>query len=122
MKKEELKTKLEEYWYDNQYLKEKVKEVEEMNQLIRLGKASEIIIETKKHEEHEMSKIIKKKNYIESLFQNLSQPYRTLMYFKYISFLTFDQIASRMNYSTKRIYQLHNTAITDLLTIINKEA
>ena len=119
MLKNELKTLLEDYWYDNQYLKEKAKEVESMNNLIRSGKGSDFIVSTKQYEESEMSKIIEKKKYIEGLFQNLNQPYRTIMYMKYITFLTFDQIADRMNYSTKRIYQLHSEAFSILLNSIN---
>ena len=119
MNKLELKAKLDEYWFDNQYLKEKIKEIEAINQQIRTGKSSDLILKIKKNEELEMSKNIKKKNYIENIFQNLSQPYRTLMYLKYISFLTFDQIADRMNYSTKGIYQLHGEALNKLLDIIN---
>lgn len=122
MLKEELKNILEEYWYDNQYLKEKAKEVEIIDNLIRTGKASEFIANSKQYEVSEMSKIIEKKKYIEGLFQSLNQPYRTLMYMKYISFLTFDQIADRMNYSTKRIYQLHGEAISKLLKAINTPA
>ena len=119
MTKEELKTLLEDYWYDNQYLKEKAKEVESMNKLILGGKASDFVINTKKYEETEMSKIIDKKKRIEHLFEKLNQPYRTIMYMKYITFLTFDQIADRMNYSTKRIYQLHSEGLTLLLNSIN---
>lgn len=120
MLKEELKVMLEEYWYDNQFLKEKAKEVEAMDTLIRMGKGSDFIATTKQYEVSEMSKIIEKKKYIEGLFQNLNQPYRTIMYMKYIVFLTFDQIADRMNYSTKRIYQLHSEALSILLSNINE--
>lgn len=120
MLKEELKNMLEEYWYDNQFLKEKAKEVEAMDTLIRMGKGSDFIATTKQYEVSEMSKIIEKKKYIERLFQNLNQPYRTIMYMKYIVFLTFDQIADRMNYSTKRIYQLHSEALSILLNNINE--
>ena len=119
MTKECLKELLEEYWYDNQYLKEKAKEVETMNKLIFAGKGSNFLSTTKLYEEAEMSKIIEKKKHIENLLQNLSQPYRTIMYMKYITFLTFDQIADRMNYSTKRIYQLHGEAINKLLIFVN---
>ena len=119
MTKECLKELLEEYWYDNQYLKEKAKEVETMNKLILAGKGSDFLSETKLYEEAEMSKIIDKKKLIENLLQNLTQPYRTIMYMKYITFLTFDQIADRMNYSTKRIYQLHGEAINKLLLVVN---
>lgn len=119
MTKECLKELLEEYWYDNQYLKEKAKEVETMNKLILAGKSSDFLCATKLYEEAEMSKIIEKKKHIENLLQNLTQPYRTIMYMKYITFLTFDQIADRMNYSTKRIYQLHGEAINKLLIVVN---
>ncbi len=119
MLKEELKTLLEDYWYDNQYLKEKAKEVESMDLLIRSGKGSDFIVSTKRYEESEMTKIIEKKRYIEGLFQTLNQPYRTIMYMKYVTFLTFDQIADRMNYSTKRIYQLHSEGMSILLQSIN---
>ncbi|MBQ3213971.1 MAG: hypothetical protein IJB10_03070 [Clostridia bacterium] len=119
MNKEELKNKLEEYWYDNKYLEEKTKEIESINHLIKIGKTSNLIITTKKHSEMEISKIVKKKKYIETLFQKLIQPYQILMYLRYISFLTFDEIADRMNYSTKRIYQLHTEALNKLLDVIN---
>ena len=119
MLKEELKRLLEDYWYDNQYLKEKAKEVESIDTLMHFDKNSDFIKNTKKYEESEMSKIIEKKKYIERLIQKLNQPYRTIMYFKYITSLTFDQIAARMNYSTKRIYQLHSEAINDLLKLID---
>lgn len=119
MLKAELKLLLEEYWFDNQYLKEKEKEVESINKIIHSNKATNYILDTKKYEEAEMSKLLEKKKHIEGLFQNLQQPYRTIMYMKYISFLSFDQIADRMNYSTKRIYQLHSEAINTLLQTIN---
>lgn len=120
MLKDELKKILEEYKYDYQYLKEKSKEVEEINSLIRSGKNYEYVIVSQKYEEKELSELVEKKKYVESLLKNLGQPYRTIMYMKYISFLTFDEIAYRMNYSTKRIYQLHSEGITILLKKINE--
>ena len=120
MLKDELKKILEEYKYDYQYLKEKSKEVEEINSLIRSGKNYEYVIVSQKYEEKELSELVEKKKYVESLLKNLGQPYRTIMYMKYITFLTFDEIAYRMNYSTKRIYQLHSEGITILLKKINE--
>ena len=119
MSKEELKTLLENYWYDKHYLTEKIKEIEVIDNLISKGQSSEFMLSTKKYEENEMSKIMESKKYIESLLQQLPQPYRTIMYMKYITFLTFDQIADRINYSTKRIYQLHGEAMNKLLVIVN---
>lgn len=119
MSKEELKSLLEDYWFDNQYLKEKSKEITSVSKLIANSSSSQIFDDSIHYEEEQMKNILNKKRYIESLIQNLNQPYKTLMYMKYITFLTFDQIADRMNYSTKRIYQLHNEAITKLLITIN---
>ncbi len=121
MNKEKLKNMLEEYWYDNQYLKEKAKEINNMESLLHTNKNSEFFTATKEYEESQMLKIVEKKKYIESLIQDLSQPFRTIMYMKYISFLTFDQIAGKMNYSTKRIYQLHSEGLNKLLSIINSD-
>lgn len=118
MKKEKLKEFLTEYWYDDKFLKEKTKEMATFNKLLTTNESS-IFNSSKQYEEDQIKRIFDKKYKIENLFQQLKQPHRTIMYMKYISFLTFDQIAVRMNYSTKRIYQLHNDAMESLLTIIN---
>ena len=66
-------------------------------------------------------KIFKKKNYIEHIIQRLSQPYKTIMFMKYISFMSFDQIADKMHYSTKRIYQLHSEGLAQMTSLSEKE-
>lgn len=119
MHKEELKIILSDYRYDYQYLQEKAKEIEKINKMIKDGNDAEIFCQTRQYEQAEMNKIIEKKKYIESLLQGLTQPHRTIMYMKYVTFLTFDQIADKMHYSTKRIYQLHSEAMTALLENIN---
>lgn len=120
MSREELKELFESYWYDNQYLNEKFKEVELFNKLTLNQSDQSFFIDTKENEKMEIMKILKKKKHIETLIQNLSQPYRTILYMKYISFFTFDQIADKIHYSTKRIYQLHSDALKQL-TIITAE-
>lgn len=120
MSRDELKELLESYWYDNQYLKEKFKEVESFNKLTMNHSDSEFIIDTKENEKSEIKKILEKKKFIESLIQQLQQPYRTILYMKYISFFTFDQIADKIHYSTKRIYQLHSDALNQLKIITSK--
>lgn len=130
MTKEQLKNFLEDYWYDNHYLNEKVKELEKIkvqNEKLNHLKtyfneknsSSSLLVINEEQEEQRMKNIVNKKQMIENLIESLSQPYRTIMYFKYICFLTFDQIADKMNYSTKRIYQLHNEGLTNLLKYIN---
>ena len=121
MNREKLRKLFEEYWYDNQFVKEKMKEINSIDKQIQEGSKSEILIRSKEYETAEITKVIEKKKYIESLFEALPQPHRTVMYMKYVSFLTFDQIADRMNYSTKRIYQLHAEALDTLLVNINSQ-
>ena len=117
-KNSEIIKELERYWYDQQYLKEKLKEVEQFDKISSKSNNAEFLSETKQIEESEIKMFFQKKKSLERKIQNLNQPYRTLMYLKYISFFNFDQIASRMNYSKKRIYQLHSEAI-ELICQIN---
>ena len=119
MNKEELKNLLEDYWFDNQYLKEKSKEINNVSKLFSYSSSSQLLDDSLQYEEAQIKNILCKKQKVESLIQSLNQPYKTIMYMKYITFLTFDQIADRMNYSTKRIYQLHNEGLTKLLSNIN---
>lgn len=129
MKKEKTKAELEGYWYDYQYFLEKTKEIDKMKEEVQkyalrlrelennnlatgeLDKCINDIIRRQAEEENMLLSIITKKQKIEETIQNIPQPERTILYFKYVRFLTFDQIASRMNYSTKRIYQLHAIAL-----------
>jgi RNA polymerase sigma factor (sigma-70 family) len=121
MNREEVKNMLEEYWYDNQYLKEKTKEVEKITAMMIKNPNLEIYQVSKKQEEEILFKLLAKKKRIDDLIERLSQPYRIIMYLKYITFLTFDQIADQMNYSTKRIYQLHSEGVNKLQELINNE-
>lgn len=118
--KEQLKSVLEAYWFDNQYLKEKTKEINSVSNLLSNTGTDQVFSDSIEYEKQQMRNILNKKRYIESLIQNLGQPYKTIIYMKYVAFLTFDQIAGRMNYSTKRIYQLHNEALNKLLLTINE--
>lgn len=119
MSKEELKNLLEDYWFDNQYLKEKSKEITSVSKIFSYSASSQLLDASLQFEEEQIKNILYKKQKVESLIQSLKQPYKTIMYMKYITFLSFDQIADRMNYSTKRIYQLHNEGIAKLLSNIN---
>ena len=121
MNREEVKNMLEEYWYDNQNLKEKTKEVEKITAMMIKNPNLEIYQVSKKQEEEILFKLLAKKKRIDQLIERLNQPYRIIMYLKYITFLTFDQIADQMNYSTKRIYQLHSEGVNKLQELINNE-
>ena len=118
MDKNELKQLLESYVYDVQYLREKSQEIEFINKLKNEGDA-EVINQALEQEKTKIAKIMNKKKNIENLFDSLNQPYHTVMYLRYIRSFNFDQIAHKMDYSTKRIYQLHSEAINKILSKIN---
>lgn len=121
MTKEALKELLESYWYDKQYLAEKAKEIQSVQNLINKNNNQELFIDSKGYEESIAHTLIEKKKYVEGLIQELTQPYKTIFYLRYITFLTFDQIADRISYSTKRVYQLHSEGFAKLLVISSQK-
>ncbi len=130
MTKQELKQMLESYRFDMQYLEEKIKELEKTKKQIELflksntdkANSSEIYsvyIEKQNREQAIVKIALEGKKYVENAIQTLSQPFKTIVYLRYVGNLTFDEIAAKMNYSTKRIYQLHSEAMEKLLININ---
>lgn len=122
------KEELESYWFDYQYILEKSKENDAINNIVKQtccrleeinsqNKSASVqqsmaeVVDKQLREEEMFIKVMNKKQSIEDAINKLMQPYKTVLYLKYIRFLTFDQIADRMKYSTKRIYQLHNEAL-----------
>lgn len=130
MNKTELKKYLDDYWFDNQYITQKIKELEDTkkrnDKILDLSllsnniHASTLYQESQQQEENRLKELLSKKQQIEENIGKLSQPYKTIMYFRYICFLNFDQIADKTNYSTKRIYQLHSEGLLKLLDIYNE--
>lgn len=126
--RELIKKELESYWYDGIYYAEKIKEIE-----IIINDISRITLQEQDFENSFMfnnnKKLLKRltdrlnndQKIFDDLFQKkqkteislgkMSQPYKTIMYLKYIMFNTFDEIAVKMCYSPKRIYQLHSIAL-----------
>lgn len=116
---------LESYKYDYQYFVEKSKDIEKLKiqiekSLNRLKEMKENNIEVKElnaqiqniinrqaKEEAALDTLMLKKQTIENRINLLGQPYKNVFFLKYITGNTFDEIALKMNYSTKRIYQLH---------------
>ena len=122
MTRNELKKLLEEYQYDDKYLKEKVKEIERIKKQCNAladDEQKETLKEFIKKEDQRLRFIMSKKDRVEDIINCLDQPLKTLMYLKYIRFFTFDQVADAMSYSTKRIYQLHYEAVDKLLDTMN---
>lgn len=49
----------------------------------------------------------------------IEQPYKGIIYEKYVMLKNFDEIASAYNYSVQRIYQLHKKGLENLLEHLN---
>ncbi len=124
---QELKALLEGYWYDCQYLEEKIKELEKIK--IQCNQVNITNSENLKTDcnflMQNILSLIKpienKKIYLEKSIQKLPQPYKNVIYFKYIRNFNNDQVADKLNYSVNRIYQLHKEGLTRLQSIIKNE-
>lgn len=129
MKKEnELIKELENLKYDLQYLNEmkKIIESEDLNltkiysnlELLKslgikthnLEVELKLIIEEAIKKEKSLINALANRQKIQQRIDALEQPYKNILYFKYVCGNTFDEIALMMHYSTKRIYQLHQKA------------
>ena len=75
------------------------------------------VVEREMREEESLIEILNKKQKIETIIKKLEQPYRNIIYLKYIRFYTYDQIADKMHYSSKRIYQLHTIALEKFIDL-----
>lgn len=130
MKKEDVKKELENYIFDVEYFLEKSKEREKYKDDIELSilrikslsahssadtetveKRLDQVVEREIREEETLIEILNRKQKIENVIKLLDQPYRNIIYLKYIRFYTYDQIADKMHYSSKRVYQLHAEAL-----------
>ena len=61
--------------------------------------------------EKRVIKALEKRQLMLSRIDKMNQPFKNVLYFRYVCMKTFDEIALKMNYSTKRIYQLHQKAL-----------
>lgn len=120
---------LESYKYELQFYGEKTKDLEKIRhemdkcQIVicdKQAKHTDSSIEEirydnlKRKYNEELSKlntIESKKNFIESEIEKLPQPYKNILFLRYIKSHSFDEIAAKMSYSSKRIYQLHKEAL-----------
>lgn len=108
---------LEEYKYNVKYYFEKSKDIQIINKEIDKLKINcesnikEDICKTLGNEKNEITNIFMSIKKVEERINNLSQPYKNIFYYRYIKNLNFDEIAKNLNYSTKRIYQLHKLGL-----------
>ncbi|MDR2047569.1 MAG: DUF1492 domain-containing protein [Clostridiales bacterium] len=125
----QVKDELSGYIYDSQYYNDKHNDIIKMNkQLMELSyklqqltnfnkdtatieaSIGELIREHLKEEKFLLA-ALEKKHILERKLNEMKQPYRTILYFRYIHNMSFKEIANKMNYSDKRIYQLHREAL-----------
>ena len=118
MNKEELTKYLENYKFDSKFLQEKIQEVNILTKSINNDKNMSFMLPTLKYEQEQIAKIIERNKEIEALIYKLPQPYQTVIYFKYISSFSFYEIADKLEFSSKRIYQLHSEGLDKLLEIL----
>lgn len=137
MDKTQLKKLLEKYQYDKEYFIEKSREIKSSKELVsNLISKNNLLNAEQAKSDFELDSIIKKQENdlhllaeinnsngtVESLVHGLEQPYRNILFYRYIKFMTFDEIALKMNYSTPRIYQLHDHALEQILENLNSWA
>ena len=120
---------LESYVYDNQYFLEKSKDVDNLKKdidtiLYRINDMKlknidtreiesrlNILFENQSKEERFLQRLVVKKEEIERRIDDMPQPYKNILFLKYIKGNSFDEIAKKMHYSTKRVYQLHKEGV-----------
>jgi len=130
---------LESYKFDCQYFLEKSDDIRVLKKKIEnlfvqlndmklkkqdtcdINDQLQIIVKKQHAEEKKLLKLIGKKQRIENRIEKLSQPYRNIFFLRYVRGNSFDEIASKMNYSTKRIYQLHKEGLEIYISTNNKK-
>lgn len=129
MNKNSLIKDLEDYKYDYQYYQERSKDIEKLkleidkqyyylnDMQIKRYDTSELelkikdIVQSLKYKEKCLLNTITKKERLEHNIENMPQPFKNILFLKYIKNYSVEQIAIKMSYSSKRIYQLHKEAI-----------
>ena len=124
MRRGKIIKELENYKYDYEYFVERFKNAKEFKTIINiLNNKTQIVADSKKSleleeiekeqidEENALLNMIKQKHAVEERIDKLQQPYKSVLLYRYVSLYSFGEIAQKMNYSTKRIYQLHQKGV-----------
>ena len=129
MKEQEALFELRSFWFDLQYYDENITEIgmliKEINKLSNNLNDMELkkydttsvkykikTLRLKQHEQEEtLREVEERNNRVKKRIDNMPQPYKNILFLKYIKNNTFDEIAVKMHYSNKRIYQLHKKAV-----------
>lgn len=101
----------------------KVKEILEtykVNKTYKKDLESELSKCTKNSEhskfiERELNQVVEIIEDVDKTISSLSQPNKSLIFYRYIKGMSYESIAFRLNYSVQRIYQLLNLALNEFL-------
>lgn len=78
---------------------------------IELDKAVAELVDAERKAEAEVDRLTRLEAEIEGAVGQIAEPYRTLLYERYINGKTFEQIAVQMSYSWRQIIRLHGQAL-----------
>ncbi len=119
-----VKEELKKYMFDMQFYEEVVSEIKELQTklLVATNRANtygdinntieiEDIRKQIKAKERALAKIEKSKTAVEETINAIDQPYKNVLYFRYVKQYKFNKIAMKMGYSLQRIFQLNKEAI-----------
>lgn len=127
--KSKVMEELESYIFDYQYFLEKSKDIDKLkkeidNMLYKINDMKlkkfdtqdaeeqlNILVLNHSKENKSLQRLIVQREKIENRIEEVPQPYKNILYLKYIKGNSFEEIAKKMHYSTKRIYQLHKEGI-----------
>ena len=121
MNEKELKRLLLNYSCNNKMYESQLKRIKSIYESIKKAGAiltGENHVEMNGFEEN-ISNILKnmleEQNELEQYLDAIEQPYKGIIYEKYVMMKNFDEIASTFSYSVQRIYQLHKKGLENLL-------
>ena len=77
----------------------------------KLGKAVALIVEAEAKLDAEIELLIATEREIKRVIEAVEEPYKTLLYERYINGKTWEQIAVNMNYSYRQTTRMHGAAL-----------
>ena len=126
MNEKELKRKLMNYCYNIKMFNKQLMLSKSIYEKVKNSEAkiANLRIETIDNFETRIDDILKKmhieQNSIEEFINIIDQPYKSVIYSRYIALNTFDEIAHEMSFSVQRIYQFHKKGLEILLAHVNE--
>lgn len=85
---------------------------------IELDKAVAELVDAERRATGEVDRLAELEREIEQTISRAAEPYRTLLYERYINGKTWEQVAVRMNYSFRHTTKLHGTALRILKDVL----